>query len=435
MTNPIISFLRNAPRTSHPGWGAPEYSGWQDEQLSWKTTCYLGDWSFLWDVRFDGPGALDLLRDSGVNSFENFAIGQGKHLIQCSERGKVIGEGVLMRIGEESFKTQSTTALWSAYLASKGAYDVTVTHLDTFQFQVSGPAALAVCEKAAGETLRDIRFMRFREVTIGGARVEALRQGMAGEIGFEFHGDAADADAVREAILAAGAEFGIRRLGRRTAMINHLEAAFPTGSWHYQADFFSDPDFMAFVGANFDMQGLSTALGGSYDSNDLDDYLFSPYELGWGKSVKFDHEFVGRAALEKEAAATKRVRVTLEWNNDDVVDVYRSMFEDGPAYDFIDVPHNSRFVFWADEVRDAGGNRVGMSTAPGYSCYFRRVLTLAYVQPEFAKPGTTLTLIWGEGDSPRKEIRVTVAPAPYKADHRRVDLAGVGAGQEPTVAG
>lgn len=130
--------------------------------MSWKTTCYLGDWSFLWDARFTGPDALQLFRDTGINSVENFEIGQAKHLVQCNEQGKVIAEGILMRLGEDDFSTQSTTAFWSTYVAHRDGYDVTVTKPATFQFQVSGPTALATCQAVTGEDLTDIRFMRFR---------------------------------------------------------------------------------------------------------------------------------------------------------------------------------------------------------------------------------------------------------------------------------
>ncbi|MCZ4535931.1 hypothetical protein O4159_10745 [Gordonia terrae] len=422
MSHPIIDFLRHSPKSYHPGWNQPEFTDWRDEQMSWKTTCYLGDWSFLWEARFVGPDALRLFRDTGINSVEKFDIGQAKHLVQCNEQGKVISDGVLMRLGEDDFTTQSTTAIWSAYVVSKGGYDVTVTKPDTFQFQVSGPTALATCQAATGEDLTDIRFMRFREVQIAGHPVLALRQGMAGEIGFEFHGAAEHAEAVREAILTAGEPHGIRRLGRRTAMINHLEAAFPTGGWHYLADFFSDPEFLPWMLSEFDLMGLSGSLAGSFVSDNLDDYLSSPVELGWARSIKFDHDFVGRAALEAEVADPRRVRVTLEWNSDDVVDLYRTMFEDGEVFPQLDIPHNQRWVAWFDSVRDPSGNEIGVSTTPGYSAWARKVLTLAYLRPEHAVPGTPVEILWGEPGSPQRLIRAIVAPAPYKPDNRRVDL-------------
>jgi vanillate/3-O-methylgallate O-demethylase len=422
MSHPVIDFLRNSPKTYHPGWNQPEFTDWRDEQMSWKTTCYLGDWSFLWDARFTGPAALELFRDTGINSVNNFEIGQAKHLVQCNEQGKVIAEGILMRLGEDDFSTQSTTAFWSAYVAHRDGYDVTVTKPATFQFQVSGPTALATCQAVTGEDLTDIRFMRFREVDIAGHPVLALRQGMAGEIGFEFHGPAEHAEAVREAILAAGAEHGIRRLGRRTAMINHLEAAFPTGGWHYLADFFSDPDFIPWAMSEFDFLGLSGSLAGSFESDNLEDYLASPVELGWGRSIKLDHEFPGRSALEEEVANPRRVRVTLEWNSDDVVDLYRTLFEDGQTFPQLDIPHNQRWVAWFDAVRDQDGHDIGVSSTPGYSAWARKVLTLAYVSPRYAETGTEVQILWGEPGTPQRLIRARVAPAPYKPDNRRSDL-------------
>ncbi|BAW24126.1 aminomethyltransferase family protein [Pseudomonas putida] len=420
MTKTIIDTLRSLPPAYHPGWGGPEYTDWQDEQLSWKRTCYLGDWSFLWDIEVEGPDALKLFRDTGINSVENFAIGQAKHLVQCSESGKVIADGVLMRMADNCFRTQSATAFWSAFQLEKGNYNASWREIKTFQFQVSGPTALAVCQKVTGEELLDVKFMHFKEVSIAGLKAYALRQGMAGEIGFEFHGDAADAPQIRAAILEAGAEFGIRRLGRRTSMINHLEAAFPTGAWHYLNDAFTPgtEGYAEFIMANFDTSGLVPVIRGSFEGNDITSYLYSPFELGWGRSVKFDHDFIGRAALEQEAAAPKRTRVTLEFNSEDVVDIYASLFRDEQPFDFLDVPHPQRWVTWSDSVLK-DGKHVGISATPGYSLHFRKVISLGFISPELSQPGTEVTIVWGSPGSPQKHIRATVAPAPYKTDNRR----------------
>jgi hypothetical protein len=87
-------------RSTPPGyftvrWGLPEYTDWIDESLSWKETCYIGDWSFLWERRFRGPDVLKLFSDISVNSFAKFDIGQSKHVIHTNKNGKVIHEGIL----------------------------------------------------------------------------------------------------------------------------------------------------------------------------------------------------------------------------------------------------------------------------------------------------------------------------------------------------
>jgi hypothetical protein len=92
---------------STSGWGRAEYSGWIDESQSWKTSCYVGDWSFLDELHVRGPDALKLFSDFCVNSFARFALGQAKHVICCNSGGHVIGEGVLMRHAEDEFEFQA----------------------------------------------------------------------------------------------------------------------------------------------------------------------------------------------------------------------------------------------------------------------------------------------------------------------------------------
>ena len=81
------------------------------------------------------------------------------------------------------------------------------------------------------------------------------------------------------------------------------------------------------------------SLGGSFYSNNITDYYLTPYDLGYGPFVKFDHDFVGRAALEKMADNQKRKKVTLVWNGDDVARVFGSLFQRrGDIAKYIDLP-------------------------------------------------------------------------------------------------
>ena len=51
------------------------------------------------------------------------------------------------------------------------------------------------------------------------------------------------------------------------------------------------------------------SLGGSMDSGDITDYYVSPYDIGYGRTVKFDHDFLGREALERVAAEEHKSKV------------------------------------------------------------------------------------------------------------------------------
>ncbi|MGH6613333.1 hypothetical protein [Sphingomonas sp.] len=426
--------LRENADTS-TSWGTLEYTDWRDENMSWKQTCYIGDWSYLDEFHLSGPDAQRFFSDHAINSLAKFDVGQAKHAVFCNLAGRVIGEGVLQRLGEEEleFQSRGPAVLWLAYRLEKGGYAAKATiKLDKFKLQVSGPNALAVCEKAAGGPLSNIGFMRFRGGAVAGAELIFLRQGMAGEIGFELQGPRDKAEAVRAAILDAGAEFGIRRLGSRTAMINHLEAAFPTVTHDYLPAIEDTPEaeFYALHAGRMPAYGSpdwfrsfarTQKVKGSFESNDPRDWYRSPIELGWQKSIKFDHEFYGRAALEAEMADIKRVRRTLVWNRDDVIEVFASLFENDVPYEYMEFPRHQWNVMYASKVMD-GERLVGVATSRGYSYYFRKMLSHVVIDVDYAEPGTELTLVWGEPWTRQKTIRVTVAPSPFKTDNRRADL-------------
>ena len=421
MAPSFVDMSRGFPAAYNPGWGGPEYTGWMDEQLSWHTDCYIGDWSFLWCLEIQGPDALAFFRRLSVNSFEDFAIGQAKHMVNCNEAGKVVTEGILLRLGEDRFWAQSNPVWWCAYQFETGAYDATMAQPNLFKYQVQGPKSLALLEKVAEGNLSDIKFMHFGTIRIAGKEVMALRQGMSGEAGFELQGPIEDGPTIHAAILEAGQEFGIRRLGRRTAMINHLEACFPTSSYHFvtaTGGYDYSEAYTDFTIRTFGLSPLHIKMQGSFNSDDIRDYHMSPIELGWGKNIKFDHDFLGRAALETEIAAPKRKIVTLEYNKEDLLDIYASLFEPGEPYSFMDMPTEQRVITHQNRVlRD--GRDVGISSNPGYSYWFRKMISLTVIDVASSEPGTEVTVLWGEPGRRQKEIRATVASAPYKTDRRR----------------
>jgi vanillate/3-O-methylgallate O-demethylase len=415
-------------RTTPPGyfttrWGLPEYSDWRDESMSWKEACYIGDWSFLWERRFKGPDAIRLFSDICVNSFAKFDIGQSKHAIHCDTNGKVIHEGILSRLSQDELMLFGRGCFWADYKLRHGNYDCTSKADDWFNLQVSGPSAIHVVEKASGQSLRDVKFMHSGKIRIAGCELLALRQGMAGEIGFELQGPMSHHKAVYDAIMEAGKDFGIRKLGGRTVFINHLEACFPTIITDYCPAIFGDDmkeyrdEFQAA------MPGFAATfnIAGSFEGNDISAWYRSPVELGWGKNVKFDHDFIGRKALEPEVASPKRLMRTLVWNPEDVVDVYASLFRQDQPHDYMEIPRDQRGFMYADKVLK-NGKLVGVATSRGYSYYFRQMLSLCTIDVAQSEPGTEVTVIWGNPGTPQKEIRATVAPAPYKMDNRRADL-------------
>lgn len=407
-------------------WGQLEYSGWIQEQLSWKDSCYIGDWSFIWQKTLTGPDAMKLLTDHCVNSFAKFSVGQAKHFSMCDDDGKIIHEGIVLRMAENKFMIYALGSYYLEWRAQTLGYDVEMEVYEGYNLQVSGPTSINALEKACGESLRDIAFMHVREIEIAGHKVGALRQGMAGEIGFELIGPLAEREKIWNAVVDAGEEFGLQRMGARVAMINHLEACFPTIGWDYMPAIFGS-DMTSYVDKlRTEIPGLLDMflrVKGSLESDDPKSWYKSPIELGWKKNIKFDHDFRGKQALMAEVQEPRREIVTLEWNAEDVADVYESAFDPSrPMYTYMEMPRDMRGHMVADQVLNAEGEVVGVSTSRGYSVYFRRMLSLCSIDVAYTEPGTTVTVVWGDPGTEQKRIRATVAPAPYKKDNRRADL-------------
>jgi len=410
-----------------------EFTNWRDEQRSWRETCALFDQSHhMSDLYVRGPDAVRLMSDLGVNTFRNFAVDKAKQFVACNADGFVIGDAILFHLdtNELSLVGRPPAINWVHFHAQTGDYDVEIERDErsadndgrrkVYRYQVQGPNALAVMEKATG-AVPDIRFFNMDRLTIGGCTVRALRHGMVGMPGFELFGPWEEGETVRDAIVAAGQSFGIRQVGARTYPTSTLESGWIPSPLPAVYTGESMRAYRQWLGA--DSYEARASLGGSFESDNIEDYYLTPWDLGYGSFVKFDHDFLGRAALEAIADNPQRTKVTLAWNGEDVTRVMGTLF--GPqsaAKKYIDLPLANYATLSFDRIM-ADDRRVGLSMYTGYSHNERTILSLSVIDNEFAKPGTEVTLVWGEsGGGTSKptvephqqvEIRATVGPAPY----------------------
>src|SRR5437764_8534641 len=229
-------------------------------------------------------------------------------------------------------------------------------------------------------------------ITIAGRKVRALRHGMAGAPGLEVWGPYAEREEIRAAIVEAGKEFGLRQVGSRAYPSNTLESGWipsPLPAIYTGDKLKAYREWLPATG--YEATG---SLGGSFVSNNIEDYYTNPYELGYGPFVKFDHDFIGRDALEKISKAPQRRKVTFAWNADDVLKVFKSLLESGDPHKFLDMPLTNYASSSYDGIRKSGKN-AGFSMFAGYSYNERSFLSLGIVDPN-VEVGADVTLVWGE---------------------------------------
>jgi len=254
---------------------------------------------------------------------------------------------------------------------------------------------------------------------------------MAGQPGFELFGPWAEGEEVRTAILEAGKEFGIRAVGARAYSSNTLESGWiPSPMPAIYSGEKLKPYRQWLPATSYE---AIASLGGSFHSNNIEDYYLTPYDLGYGPFVKFDHDFIGRAALEKMADRPHKSKVTLALNNEDVTRAIGTMFSKGERAKYFDFPSAVYSTLPYDKVLH-NGRMIGISTWCGYSSNEGKMLTLAMLDPEYADPGIEVTFVWGEegGGSlkptverhKQTEIRAIVSPVPYSEVARKAYAPG-----------
>ncbi len=443
----IVDLLRNQPAGPNVYPGVPaEFTNWRDEQRAWQQTCVLFNQSYhMADLLIEGPDAFKLLNHLGVNSFKGFTVDKAKQFVPCSYDGHVIGDVILFYLAENRFNLvgRAPALNWVRFHAETGGYDVTCAYDErsaarpdpfnrkSYRFQIQGPNAAKVVEKATGQAAPDLKFFNMCPMTIAGKPVRALRHGMAGQPGYELFGPWADGEAVRDALVAAGQEFGLRLVGGRAYSSNTLESGWIPSPLPAIYTGEKMKPYREWLGSN--SYEAKASIGGSFVSDNIEDYYLSPWDLGYGPFVKFDHDFIGREALEAMAERPKRQKVTLALDNGDVMAAMATMLQKEGRAKFFEFPSAVYAMHPYDQVM-ADGHSAGISTWIGYSANEGKMLTLAILDADCAQPGTEVTLIWGEpGGGTRKltvephvqvEIRATVSPTPYSQVARKSYAAG-----------
>lgn len=428
-----LRLLRSGRSGAYPFPIRAEFTNWRDEQESWRTTAALMDLSHhMTDLTVQGPDTYRLLSDLGANSFKGFGPMKAKQFLTCNEDGQVIGDCILFCLAENLVRIvgRPPALNWVQFHAETGGYDVTVRRdertaqnphgRELFRLQLQGPHAAEIFEIVNGGPMPDIPFFTMGKFQIGGYEVMALNHRMSGFPGLEFFGPYEQLDAVRDAILDAGAAHGIRQVGGRAYASVATESGWIASTVPAIYTGESLKAYREWLGPKSFEANLS--LGGSFLGEGVEDYYATPWDLGYGHLLRFDHDFIGRAALERRRTEPHRRKAWLTWHRDDVAKIFASLYERGDQrFKYIEMPAAFYSASPFDRV-DLDGRLAGVSTICSYSSYVRGWLSVAMIDEDIPF-GTDVELLWGDPDGGRNNpkienhtpttIRATVTERPF----------------------
>jgi aminomethyltransferase len=342
----------------------------------------LIDVSPLYKYLVSGPDATRLVDRVITRDASKLAVGRVYYTSWCNEDGRVVDDGTVARLEEQTYRWTAADPSLRWFRMNARGLDVEIEDVSErlSAVAVQGPLSRDVLEAATGAFWGDLKYFARRAADIGDIHVDISRTGYTGDLGYEVWVQSRDAVKVWDALVQAGAAYGIRPAGMLALDVARIEAG------------------LILIEVDFD--SARRAL--------IPEQSYSPFELGiLGRFVDFNKQaaFVGRRALERErergGPPRRLVGLELEWEA--LEGLYRRKgltptFE--PAASRQPLPLYAR------------GRQVGKATSTTWSPILKKVVALASLRADSSAPGTSIEIEWTV-EARRHRTPATVVELPF----------------------
>ncbi len=388
---------------------APQYTNWYEEVKAWREGAVLLNQSYhMTDLYVRGPDTVKFLSHIGINSFANFGKNKAKQLICCNYDGYVIGDVILLGLEDDEALLigRPPVCNWAAFQAEISDFDVT-TEFDIrslentdkprklYRYEVQGPKALDILNEVNEGGELTTKFFNMGEITIAGCKGRTLSHGMGGAQGLEIWGPYEEGEKVYNRLMEIGEKYGMLRAGARAYSCAAMESGWIPSPLPAIYSGEKIKPYREWLSANgFE---ATCSVGGSFQPENVEEYYLTPWDLDYHRVLKFDHDFIGRDALEKMIDSVHRTKVTLVWSKEDVLKIFAGMMEEYPGPKLMELPAGHYAAHPYDQVL-VNDQMIGISTYPVYSANERAWISLAVISKDHSTQGDIVDILWGEAD-------------------------------------
>ncbi len=379
-------------------WGdnaLPEFfAGIAVEVAAIRNAAMLEDKSPLAKIHIHGPDAERFINRLIPRDATRIAIDHAYYTPWCDDHGKVIVEGMLLRLSETDFIV--TAGLMNRWLSEqRGWLDVDFEDVtDRFGIlALQGPSALSILQEATGQYWSDLEFSRGRRARISSAPVHVWRTGFTGVKGYEFWVPPEAGNDVWEALVSTPTGASIEPCGHASQDIVRVEAG------------------MVLPAIDYARAGPDVVKAHSYGLID-DAYRASPYEINLGRFVDFEKgDFVGRNVLVAEGQAkdigrrmwAMRVdwrQLVLSYLERDEMPIVNGKIRRVPPMKLL-----------------SGGRATGYATSIGWSSNLKEIVGFAHL-PAHQDSNDAVFLRWDESEQPI-DVPVSLSRLPFVKPSRK----------------
>jgi len=307
-----------------------------------------------------GKDASRLLNRIVTRNMDKLKVGQVYYTGWCDDEGKMIDDGTISRLDEGTYRMTSADPSLRWLSMNSVGLDVDVTEVtdNVAALSFQGPNSRKILNKVADDPVDGLKYFRLMQNQVDGIPVTISRTGYTGDLGFEVWMDAKDALTIWDALMEAGADYGIMPVGILAMDMARVEAGL----------------FMIEV----DYTSTSHAW--------IEPQKSSPYELGLEWTVALDKPayFVGRRALEREkqeGSAWKMVGLEVDWEG------MEKLFKS------VGLPPQIPGMAMRGSLPIMVGNvQVGYSSTSTWSPLLKKYIALAHLQKPYYEIGTDVRM-------------------------------------------
>ena len=356
------------------------------EYYAIRYTAGLIDVSPLYKYDVKGPDAAAFLSRVWTRNIAKLKVGRATYSAMCDEAGKALDDGVIVRLDEHHYRMTCSEPWLFWFMTHARGFDVTIsdTSEEIAALALQGPLSRDILDRLVSTNLQTLGFFGARHATLGAHEVVITRTGYTGDLGYEIWMPNASALAVWDALVEAGAPYGLEPFGLDALDVARIEAGFV-------------------------LQGIDYVCAARCS---IESRKSSPYEagLGWTVNLKRD-PFIGSKALKREkeeGSPWTLVGLELDW---EAIESLHASYEVPPHLAPIACRAGVPLYDPQSELQ------VGQSTSSTWSPVLKRYVALGQVRSEHAKEGNELAIEYTI-EYERRTIPAKVVKTPFYTPER-----------------
>jgi aminomethyltransferase len=200
----------------------------EQEYFAIRNAATLYDLTPMVKYRIVGPDVVPYLNRLITRDAAKLKPNRVAYCVWCNDAGHLVDDGTLFRVGEGEYLLCTAERQIDWLLSSAVGFDVQIAEIteQVAALALQGPTSCSVLKALGLAGIENLKPFEIGQFSLGGASLAVSRTGFTGDLGYELWITPDAAEALWDALMAAGRSWGIRAIGSQALNMARIEAGF-----------------------------------------------------------------------------------------------------------------------------------------------------------------------------------------------------------------